>query len=401
METFGAALRRLRGDFTTRELARRAAVSKSHISDLETGRRAPSAQVAAALDKALSANGELLSLYSRSISVAPHYPVPAEPPRTADYVSEIRDTNLHLIALDSRYGGTGIADVALQAFRSARRTIATGAHNASETDLQAAAGETGEIAAWCLYDGDRLDESRAVTHEAMFMSRLAGDRAMELFSLSHLALIDLHQRHSRDALRIAESVMDPGVVAPRLGALFKIRAARALAQSGDRRRSLETLAQAESALLDSVHPRDPHWTWWLDSSEMAVQRGLLYLELGEYSAAMPHLNDAAHGRIRRDPYAPANGTSITAHGEEWGRAAYNDLIHLFLALAMAEAWSDAEPIAATVTEFTREVVSARSEVMLKTAVRLVFSASPQGGPSGSLLDLSEEICRARAWPVSR
>ncbi|MEU7183899.1 MULTISPECIES: helix-turn-helix domain-containing protein [Streptomyces] len=60
--TFPAELRRLRGRLTLRELARRAACSKSIISDLEHERRSPTPPIALALDKALGAGGTLVSL---------------------------------------------------------------------------------------------------------------------------------------------------------------------------------------------------------------------------------------------------------------------------------------------------------------------------------------------------
>jgi len=314
-----------------------------------------------------------------------------------DYAAAVRDTNAHLIALDSRYGGTGVADVALQAFRVSHAALATGRHNSDEHDLEAATGETGEIAAWCLYDAARLDESRAVTHEAMMISRLAADRSMELFQLSHLALIDVHQRRSRDALRISENVMDPGGIAPRVEALFKIRAARALAQSGDSNRSLARLNEVASALQDSVHPHDPHWTWWLDESELAVQRGLLYLELGDYTTAVPHIAEAA--RLRPGPYNPVvGGGSVADYGDQRGRAAYNDLVLLLLVLTMAAAWSDAETAAADVASFARDVTSGRTELMLQRATKKIVDAAKSGlpdRPSATLADLAEELSASR------
>ena len=317
----------------------------------------------------------------------------------SDYAAIVRDTNQHLIVLDSRYGGTSIADLAVRAFTSARTALATGRHDADERDLQAAAGETGEIAAWTLYDADRLEESRATTHEAMLLSRLAGDRSMELFELSHLALIDVHQRHSREAFRIAEHTIKGSTLAPRVEALFKLRAARALAQGGDRARALRTLDEASGALQESMHPRDPHWTWWLDSSELAWHRGILHMELGDLETAMPFLDEAAHGRLARDPYVPTiQAGPVTACGQEWGRAAYNDLVHLLLALTMAGAWRETEALTATVADFTHEVVSARTVVMLQSAVRTVLrTRSGPGGPSSTLVDLAEQITEIRGW----
>ncbi|WP_326441671.1 helix-turn-helix domain-containing protein [Streptomyces sp. H27-D2] len=61
-ETFGQALRRLRGQLSLRDLARLAACGKSYIGDLEHGRRQPTSAMAAALDDALDAGGELCLL---------------------------------------------------------------------------------------------------------------------------------------------------------------------------------------------------------------------------------------------------------------------------------------------------------------------------------------------------
>ncbi|MFJ9840265.1 helix-turn-helix domain-containing protein [Kitasatospora sp. NPDC101155] len=61
-ETFAQALRRLRGTLSVRDVARIANCSKTVVSDLETGRRQPTAAMAAALDSALGAGGRLIAL---------------------------------------------------------------------------------------------------------------------------------------------------------------------------------------------------------------------------------------------------------------------------------------------------------------------------------------------------
>lgn len=62
MSDFSEALRRLRGDRSIRDVARLAAVSKTQIGDLESGKRLPTQVTAAALDRALGAVGELIAL---------------------------------------------------------------------------------------------------------------------------------------------------------------------------------------------------------------------------------------------------------------------------------------------------------------------------------------------------
>ncbi|MGW3152797.1 helix-turn-helix domain-containing protein [Streptomyces sp. NPDC001089] len=58
-ETFGEALRRLRGSRSVRDVAQLASCGKTYVSDLENGKRWPTSDIAAALDRALGAEGEL------------------------------------------------------------------------------------------------------------------------------------------------------------------------------------------------------------------------------------------------------------------------------------------------------------------------------------------------------
>ena len=61
-EAFGEALRRLRGSRSLRDIAQLANCSKTMVGDLENGKRRPTPPLAAALDKALGARGELVAL---------------------------------------------------------------------------------------------------------------------------------------------------------------------------------------------------------------------------------------------------------------------------------------------------------------------------------------------------
>jgi transcriptional regulator with XRE-family HTH domain len=61
-ETFGQALRRLRGDHSLCDVAQLANCGKSTVGDLESGKRIPSPEIATALDQALEAGGELVAL---------------------------------------------------------------------------------------------------------------------------------------------------------------------------------------------------------------------------------------------------------------------------------------------------------------------------------------------------
>src|SRR5216110_2922625 len=64
-ESFGDAVRRLRlanDGISLRRLAKIAAVNPGHLSRIQAGKRPPSAQIAAALDRVLHADGSLIAL---------------------------------------------------------------------------------------------------------------------------------------------------------------------------------------------------------------------------------------------------------------------------------------------------------------------------------------------------
>lgn len=69
--TFGEALRALRGSRSLRDVAALASVGKSYVSDLEHGRKHPTPEVAAALDSALGADGELIALAAHRPDATP------------------------------------------------------------------------------------------------------------------------------------------------------------------------------------------------------------------------------------------------------------------------------------------------------------------------------------------
>lgn len=81
-----------------------------------------------------------------------------------------------------------------------------------------------------------------INHEALHLSRLAGDYSMELLILQNMSMHAGHLGRPVEALRIARMVLEPNTLSPRLEALFRTREARALALAGD-----ETTAKRSTA----------------------------------------------------------------------------------------------------------------------------------------------------------
>ncbi|WP_242902643.1 hypothetical protein [Actinomadura terrae] len=295
-------------------------------------------------------------------------------PADADFVGSLRGTNQDLIRLDSLWGGHDLFPVALRAFRVAYEKLGSGAYESRvERDLLAAAGETGEVAAWLAYDADRQDESRWLAHEALMLSRHAGDRDMELLLLSHLAMQALHLHRPREALRIIAEVADDEQP-PRVSALFQVRRGRALAQLGDERAAAHMFGLAEAGLKESVTSRDPHWTWWLDGTEVTRHRATAYAQLGQWEHALPLREGIVENCRGRYPY---------------GRL---DLVQLLNALAHVRDWERAEEVLIEISGDVGAVGPGRSASLLHAVCELVRRAD--GVPS-TVVDAAVELLAAR------
>jgi transcriptional regulator with XRE-family HTH domain len=290
-------------------------------------------------------------------------------PIDAGHVHSIRETNQALVRLDTLYGGNDIFPLALRIFRTAHSKLAAGAYVPTvERDLTAATGEAGEIAAWLAYDADRQATSRHIIHEALMLSRQAGDRDMELFQLGHLAMQSIHLRRSAEGLRIASDALDRRNLAPRVAALFEIRRGRALAQLGDEAGAFGALDKARSALLEGICPRDPYWTWWVNDTELARHKAMAHTHLGHWEQAVPLYE---HVVSRREP-------------------GYLDRTLLLEALIHVRDWREAEPLLSELAEQTGEIASIRTTNLLRRVVhRLGRTKTPS-----TIADRAENLRRA-------
>ncbi|WP_067793166.1 helix-turn-helix domain-containing protein [Actinomadura formosensis] len=378
MATFGGKLRALMAErqISQRKLAKLVPCDDGHLSKIANGRKRPSPELAARLDDLLDARGALAALCPRRpprqepedvagqvgvpLGLAGDHPLGLDGrPADAAFVASVRHTSQALIRLDTEHGGNDLLPMALRAFRAAHDRLGAGAYvPAVERDLIAAAGEAGEVAAWLAYDADRQDVSRWVVHEALMLSRQAGDRDMELFELTHLAMQAVHQHRPAEAVRITRGLLGTRLP-PRGAALLTIREGRALAQLGRAGEAFAALGRARSALLDGVTARDPSWTWWVTDAEVLWHTGMAHADLGEWEAAVPLLREAAELRVG------------------YRRARYNDLAHLLNALTHVGAWREVEPVLAEVAGIMPEVNSARTTNLLRrVASRIVCADAP-------------------------
>jgi transcriptional regulator with XRE-family HTH domain len=283
-----------------------------------------------------------------TISTTPSLFLPVTTYADTAYLEAVQQHIWHIVELDNRFGGSDLARLAVRFFRSLHQQLGTGAYEpAIERDLQATAGELAEVAGWLLYDADRQDDVRRMNQEALYFSRLAGDRRMELLTLQNASMHAGHLGRPREALHLARSVLESrDRLSPRVRTLFLVRKARALAQGGDER-ALRLFNEVRSHYKDGVRESDPKWAWWVDEREIAWHEGMALVDLGRPGEAVEKFEHSVWGK--------------TAHQM---RGRYLHLGYLLSAQVQVGAWSDAETTMRQIATMVSDVSSTRTVVLL-------------------------------------
>ncbi|WP_007023462.1 hypothetical protein [Saccharomonospora iraqiensis] len=268
------------------------------------------------------------------------------------YVETLHSRIAELVDLDLYLGGDHSSTIALQLFRSVHRKLgANRCDPALERDLYAAAGELGEVAGWLLFDAGKHDLVRRINHEALHLSRLAGDHSMELLTLQNMSMHAGHLGRPSEALRIARMVLETNTLSPRLEALFRTREARALALGGAGTAAERTFRQAHSLYQDGVRDEDPAWAWWINDQELAWHEAVIQSDSADWCSA----TDTFHASIEVIPSREV-------------RRRYNHLASLLDAQIRVGAWRDVDQTIERVLPYVDEVGSSRTATTLLGAL---------------------------------
>ncbi|MEV1288041.1 helix-turn-helix transcriptional regulator [Micromonospora sp. NPDC049679] len=342
-ETFGEAVRRwraTRGDMSLRELARRAHVDPGHLSRIETGRRPPAAKIAAALDLALDAGGDLVArprpeacmrwpldgawrqrdseaLAGMLLAEAPnaenavwlaHEWLITDPPqvyevrsgrRIDDATVEHVERRVHqLRLLDDHVGGVKTheivtAELAVTAglLREAAYTERVGRR------LLVAIGELCQLAGYVATDAGRYAEAERLYLAGMRAAQAGGDVPGAANNLSTLAYQEANVGDPRKAVTLARSAYcgarDAASATTR--ALLLERVAWAHARADESEPAVGALDAVENAFTHRQPADDPAWVYWLSADETAVMAGRVWTQLRRPLRAVPILERATAG----------------------------------------------------------------------------------------------------------
>jgi hypothetical protein len=267
-----------------------------------------------------------------------------------EQVAALHATIQRLVAMDVRFGGDEASRHATRALRAMRRTL--GANPAMwSRDLTAAVAELAELTGWLLIDAHRHDAADRANRLSRTLARMSGDRSMELFVTHNMSLQATYLRRPRYAFDAIRPVLDRGHLTPRLDSMFRLRAARAQAQMGQRCAAFRYLEQARSLLLDGVSDRDPGWSWWVSPRGFDFATGAMHGTLGDWTAAIQPLERALDA-------TPAGAT----------RDRFLYLCTLLHAQVEVNAWRDAEVTATSLAPLVGTVGSNRPLTRLAATI---------------------------------
>jgi transcriptional regulator with XRE-family HTH domain/tetratricopeptide (TPR) repeat protein len=341
VETFGEAVRRLRaehGGMSLRQLAKLAALDPGHLSRIESGRRPPSRQIAAALDQALGACGALVGLASDvpldlpplavdgwgrpdaealASALVAEQPTPdnalrlahewlvTEPPQLyemragrrvgARVVDQVEQRVQQLRHLDDHVGGldtyemvTGELAATLTLLREAAYIETVGRR------LLVAAGELAQLAGWVTADAGRHAEATRLYLTGVRAGHAAGDRPGAASNLSSLAYLVANTGDPRQAVLMAASAVRGAEheATPAARALLLERLAWAQAKAAAPVPTERALGQVDDVFADARPDEGPAWTYWLDREEIAIMAGRCWTQLHRPLRAVPILEEA-------------------------------------------------------------------------------------------------------------
>jgi transcriptional regulator with XRE-family HTH domain len=390
VETFGQALRRLRGDVSLRELARRSHLDAGHLSRIQAGGRPPNRELALALDQALDTGGQLIALVAEEpdrpwrldaglwrpadserlaaavIAEKPtaenavelaHQWLIAEPPQVYEIragrriglatVVEVEKRVQQLRLLDDHVGGIETHKMVTGELAATTALLRDGTYTEEVgRRLLVAIGELCQLAGWTLSDAGQHARAERLYLLGVRAAHAGGDVAGAANNLSSLAYQEANVGNPREAATLARSayVGAKSAATATTRALLAERVAWAAARTGEASGAERALGTVETEYEQRREDDDPIWVYWLNEDEIEVMAGRVWTQLRRPLRALPILERA-----------------VAAYGADTGRETALYLTWLAESLAQANEPERAADAAVRALRLSRQAGSARAE----------------------------------------
>jgi transcriptional regulator with XRE-family HTH domain len=198
-----------------------------------------------------------------------------------------------LYAMDSRYGGGAIADIA-------RRRLATLKHQLDQASLppsaemraHASVGALGTCAAWLSFDAGDIDRARALDADALYAAHVANNKNLQVEVLVSMILQARHRNRPAEATNLAESALTIARgLDPRIRSLLSMHIAVAAAQQRDAGKFRKQRGQAWRLLEKACDADRPAWLQFFDEHELMGLEALSLMHLGRHAKAAELFGD--------------------------------------------------------------------------------------------------------------
>ena len=307
LNAFGSEARRRMRErgVSERALARQVGYDPGFLNKVLNGKKPLGAKLAALIDKALGANGELAALAETPAgTVAPTgatATLSAGLPQMAwlaarwragpELVQQLRERNARLRRLDDYLGG---ADTYLTYMNELQATM-TLLRNITATelvrrDLLAVVAEQAQQAGWAAFDAGWLPDARRLFETSVQAARDAGDAALAANGVCYIAYQETNTGRGGAGTAEAACGMAGRNAAPTLRVLLLGRLAWAHALVGHPDATDRALAMAEEA-LSRDDGSGPDWTYWVNRAEVEIMAGRCWTALHRPLRAVPILED--------------------------------------------------------------------------------------------------------------
>lgn len=271
-------------DLTQKQVAARAHVSRSYVSEIINGLKMPSEELAQALDRALDAGGRLANLvgiaaltgdrdHLAHAAVYPHRVNEA----TLDALSRVLNAQRYL---EDSMGAAAVIGPVLPHLD----TVATMVRNARgpiRPRVLYLAGQWGQYAGWLYTSMGDWDTARLWYGRALGWSVELDDPDLTATVVSYQAHVEWLNLHAGTTIGLARAALRDERVYPGQRAYDALQAARAYAYTGETLEAERLLDTADGiiATIDGWAGEVPIWQYYREPWLWELERGLVYLYL--------------------------------------------------------------------------------------------------------------------------
>lgn len=231
------------------------------------------------------------------------------------------DAVADLYALDDRFGGAAVADLARRRLLSLTRQVDRAVLAPSaETRVQSVIGELATCCAWFYFDSGDPRRARVLDSDALCAAHLANDTDLQIEVLASMSMRSRRDNKPGEALNLAESALSAARGAdPRIKALLSMRIALAEAKRQDKAAFNKYRRRAWADLERASGDERPAWFQFFDEREMAAMEALGLMDLGHNAEAARIFGDAVdkeHTFMRNKAVrSAARAQALIASGE--------------------------------------------------------------------------------------